>query len=144
MGKEADVSGAGKRDEPLRTSAWEAAEFNSPLLKVFIRSLNGLLHLISVSLSVEDLPFLLTPFNLKRLNKIAFSSENFLPSNTGSPSKNMGPTPEEYGSPREEYGYTPAIFLFEGRLALNSGLNLTRVSFSFVQKHFLGYFLCYF
>ena len=28
--------------------------------------------------------------------------------------------------------------LFEGRLALNSGLNLTMVSFSFVQKHFLG------
>ena len=78
MGKEADVSEAGKRDEPLRTSAWEATEFKSPLFKVFIRGLNGLLHLISVSLSVEDLPFLLTPFNLKRLNKIAFSSENFL------------------------------------------------------------------
>ena len=28
--------------------------------------------------------------------------------------------------------------LFEGRLALNPGLNLARVSFSFVQKHFLG------
>ena len=28
--------------------------------------------------------------------------------------------------------------LFEGRLALNPGLNLTRVSISFVQKHFLG------
>ena len=28
--------------------------------------------------------------------------------------------------------------LFEGRLALNPGLNLTRVSFSCVQKHFLG------
>ena len=28
--------------------------------------------------------------------------------------------------------------LFEGRLALNRGLNLTRVSFSCVQKHFLG------
>ena len=28
--------------------------------------------------------------------------------------------------------------LFEGRLALNLGLNLTRVSFSCVQKHFLG------
>ena len=28
--------------------------------------------------------------------------------------------------------------LFEGRLALNSGLSLTRVSFSCVQKHFLG------
>ena len=30
--------------------------------------------------------------------------------------------------------------LFEGRLVLNPGLNLTRVSFSFVQKHFLGQF----
>ena len=28
--------------------------------------------------------------------------------------------------------------LFEGRLALNLGLNLTRVSFSFIQKPFLG------
>ena len=28
--------------------------------------------------------------------------------------------------------------LFEGRLALNRGLNLTRVSFSYVQKHFRG------
>ena len=28
--------------------------------------------------------------------------------------------------------------LFEGRLALNPGLNLTLVSFSCVQKHFLG------
>ena len=28
--------------------------------------------------------------------------------------------------------------LFEGRLALNPGLNLTRVSFSCVQKYFLG------
>ena len=28
--------------------------------------------------------------------------------------------------------------LFEGRLALKPGLNLTRVSISFVQKHFLG------
>ena len=28
--------------------------------------------------------------------------------------------------------------LFEGRLALNPGLNLTRVSFSYVQKLFLG------
>ena len=28
--------------------------------------------------------------------------------------------------------------LFEGRLALNPGLNLSRVSFSGVQKHFLG------
>ena len=27
--------------------------------------------------------------------------------------------------------------LFEGRLALNPGLNLTQVSFSCVQKHFL-------
>ena len=30
--------------------------------------------------------------------------------------------------------------MFEGRLALNPGLNLARVSFSFVQKHFLGQF----
>ena len=30
--------------------------------------------------------------------------------------------------------------LFEGRLALNPGLNFTWVSFSFVQKHFLGQF----
>ena len=30
--------------------------------------------------------------------------------------------------------------MFKGRLALNPGLNLTRVSFSFVQKHFLGQF----
>ena len=28
--------------------------------------------------------------------------------------------------------------LFESRLALNPGLNLTRVSFSGVQKHFVG------
>ena len=36
--------------------------------------------------------------------------------------------------------YTKAQ-LFEGRLALNPGLNLlTRVSFSIVQKHFLGQF----
>ena len=28
--------------------------------------------------------------------------------------------------------------LFKGRLSLNPGLNLTRVSFSCVQKHFLG------
>ena len=28
--------------------------------------------------------------------------------------------------------------LFEGRLTLNPELNLTRVSFSFVQKNFLG------
>ena len=30
--------------------------------------------------------------------------------------------------------------LFEGRLAFNLGLNLTRVSLSCVQKHFLGQF----
>ena len=78
MGKEADVSGQESVTNPLRTSAWEATEFKSPLFKVFIRGFNGLLHLISASLPVEDLPFLLTPFNLKRLNKIAFSSENFL------------------------------------------------------------------
>ena len=30
--------------------------------------------------------------------------------------------------------------LFEGRLALNPGIILTRVSFSFVQKHFLRLF----
>ena len=30
--------------------------------------------------------------------------------------------------------------LFDGRLAFNPGLNLTRDSFSFVQKHFLGQF----
>ena len=30
--------------------------------------------------------------------------------------------------------------LFEGRLALNPGLNITRVSFSGLQKHFLGQF----
>ena len=37
--------------------------------------------------------------------------------------------------------------LFEGRLALNPGLNLTRVSFSCVQKHFQAFpwiILCYF
>ena len=28
--------------------------------------------------------------------------------------------------------------LFDGRLALNPGLNLTQVSLSCVQKHFLG------
>ena len=65
-------------------SAGEATEFI-----VFMRGLNGLLHLISVSLPVEDLAFLLTPFNLKRLNNIAFSSENFL---------QYGFTLEEYGS----------------------------------------------
>ena len=30
--------------------------------------------------------------------------------------------------------------LFEGQLVLNPGLNLTRVSFSLVQKHFLTIF----
>ena len=30
--------------------------------------------------------------------------------------------------------------MFEGRLALNPGLNLTRVSLSCVKKHFLGQF----
>ena len=35
--------------------------------------------------------------------------------------------------------YSPAwAQLFEGRLALNPGLNLTLVSLSCVQKHFLG------
>ena len=34
----------------------------------------------------------------------------------------------------------PRAQLFEGRLALNPGLNFTWVSFSFVQKHFLGQF----
>ena len=34
--------------------------------------------------------------------------------------------------------FPPWAQLFEGRLALNPGLNLTRVSISFVQKHFLG------
>ena len=42
------------------------------------------------------------------------------------------------------YGfYLPLYFwaqLFEGQLALKPGLNLTRVSFSFAQKHFLGQF----
>ena len=28
--------------------------------------------------------------------------------------------------------------LFEGQLALNPGLNVTRVSLSYVEKHFLG------
>ena len=31
-----------------------------------------------------------------------------------------------------------ALELLEGRLALNPGLNLTRISFSCVQKRFLG------
>ena len=35
---------------------------------------------------------------------------------------------------------SPWAQLFEGRLALNPGLNLTQVSFSFVQKHFLRQF----
>ena len=34
----------------------------------------------------------------------------------------------------------PRAQLFEGWLSLNPELNLTRVSFSFVQKHFLGQF----
>ena len=34
--------------------------------------------------------------------------------------------------------------LFEGRLALNPGLNFTRASISFVQKPFLGYFSRFF
>ena len=33
---------------------------------------------------------------------------------------------------------SPRAQLFERRLAFNPGLNLTQVSFSFVQKHFLG------
>ena len=33
---------------------------------------------------------------------------------------------------------------FKGRLTLNPGLNLTRVSFPFVQKHFLGQFFLLF
>ena len=32
----------------------------------------------------------------------------------------------------------PRVQLFEGRLALNQGSNLAQVSFSCVQKHFLG------
>ena len=36
------------------------------------------------------------------------------------------------------FSLTSRAQLFEGRLALNRGLNLTRVSFSCVQKHFLG------
>jgi len=38
------------------------------------------------------------------------------------------------------YAYCRAQLLFEDRLALNPGLNLTRVSFSFVLKHFLAQF----
>ena len=40
----------------------------------------------------------------------------------------------------ENEGTNSRAQLLEGRLALNPGLNLTRVSFSFVQKHFLGQF----
>ena len=36
--------------------------------------------------------------------------------------------------------FTPGPSCYEGRLALNPGLNLTRVSFPFAQKHFLGQF----
>ena len=36
------------------------------------------------------------------------------------------------------YLSSPRAQLFEGRLALNPGLNLTQVSFSCVQKHLLG------
>ena len=35
----------------------------------------------------------------------------------------------------------PRAQLFEARLALNPGLNLTRISFSCVQKHFLSVIL---
>ena len=38
---------------------------------------------------------------------------------------------------RLKYKYHRAQ-LFEGRIGLNLGLNLTQVSFSCVQKHFLG------
>ena len=48
-------------------------------------------------------------------------------------------------------GIVPLLFnlttwaqLFEGRLALNPGLNLTPVSFSCVQSIFSDNFLCYF
>ena len=41
-------------------------------------------------------------------------------------------------------GKKPWARLFEGRLTLNLGLNLTRVSFSCAQKHFLGSFLRYY
>ena len=40
----------------------------------------------------------------------------------------------------EKEGTNSRVQLLEGRLVLNPGLNLTRVSFSFVQKHFLGQF----
>ena len=36
--------------------------------------------------------------------------------------------------------YLTCTQLFEGRLALNPGLNLTQLSFSFVRKHFLRKF----
>ena len=36
--------------------------------------------------------------------------------------------------------YLTCAQLFEGRLALNPGLNLTQLSFSFVRKHFLRKF----
>ena len=38
----------------------------------------------------------------------------------------------------------PMAQLFEGRLALNPGLNLTRVSFFVFKSIFLDNFLCYF
>ena len=38
------------------------------------------------------------------------------------------------------YVYLTWAQLFEGRLALNPGLNLTQLSFSFVRKHFLRKF----
>ena len=37
-----------------------------------------------------------------------------------------------------DYDFVLRAQMFEGRLALNPGLNLTRVSLSCVQKHFLG------
>ena len=40
----------------------------------------------------------------------------------------------------EKEGTNSRVQLLEGQLVLNPGLNLTRVSFSFVQKHFLGQF----
>ena len=41
-------------------------------------------------------------------------------------------------TPRKTYASFNLAQLFEGRLMLNPGLNLARVSFSCVQKHFLG------
>ena len=130
MGREADVSEAGKRDEPLRTSAWEATEFKSPLFKVFIRGLRTWLFC---------LPLLILKDWIKLHSALKTSFK-------------YGFTLEEYGSypwriwvsPWRIWVYPCRALLLEGRLALNSGLNLTRVSFSCVQKHFLGYFLCYF